>query len=315
MRIPKTTPAALKAKKNLTWVIERYKGDIHCNHAQVAEIAAAAKELGYKVHIFEGAKSVKQEHKIMEMLVRKYNNVPTVFSGCIYTANEYNALVASVPGSYLKDYSPFCSVYYPIFEKEVLNNDYRIIRAGKLWKFLSYYDTHEFPMDGLFCKPDTQNKFFLPRVFFKQVRQIFIEAVAKECEPEDIILLTSAKKPFKEYRMLYVDGRIPTGSQYRQNGYKCVNPADPEKDKEVFEFAKYIGDKACAVKNDPPIISNGVSFIDIAWWEGKLKLVEFSPFSCAGFYACDVPTIVRSVSESALALSAKHNPQPLSPST
>lgn len=288
----------------LTWVLLRFKGTIHKNHETIDQLVPAIKALGCKYHVVNTPETNEELDHLLDFMARAYKNRTTVFYGDIYSANQYNQRVWSIPGSHLMELSPYCSHYYRVFKDEILNNDHTFLRAEDLFDHLVTMDFPDHPAMGVFCKPDTQMKFFDPGLFPKPLRWMLGESVVHQCQPDELVMVASPKIPFKEYRMLYVDGMVPTGSSYRQNGKRNVNPADPEKDGEVYEFAKYIGDKARDYQLDhpdePPMVNRGVSFIDVCWYGGKLKLVEFSPFPSAGFYACDVPTIVKYVSESAL---------------
>lgn len=91
---------------------------------------------------------------------------------------------------------------------------------------------------------------------------------------------------YKEWRLVVIDNRIITGSQYRENGRLSIDSFVP--DRVSIEFALRIVRKE--LKDFLPAYT-----LDICESEQGLKVLELGCFNSAGFYHCDMDKIVTAI--------------------
>jgi len=83
------------------------------------------------------------------------------------------------------------------------------------------------------------------------------------------------------------EGKVITGSQYKRNGQLDVKAGYPEGAAEVTE-------EACRKWYPHPVF-----VMDIGLVGDQYRIVECGSVNCAGYYDCDMGTIIRAMSEAA----------------
>jgi hypothetical protein len=194
--------------------------------------------------------------------------------------------VATYPGAFCDIRNFYATKYYPIFGDAAINWDAKFIPAALLPRAIR---EGLIPPNGLFFRSDSGNKLFPARVVYPSRSKEFLSDIDHSCMPSDIIMFCSPKHIDREWRILIVDGKAITGSQYHINEQLVVSPNVPE---DVYQYVEAL--LLLDIHVDFP---HKVFFMDIGESEGKYGIVEISAFGCAGLYDCDVSKVVKSVSE------------------
>jgi hypothetical protein len=99
----------------------------------------------------------------------------------------------------------------------------------------------------------------------------------------DLVVMSPLKKIFAEYRFFVVDGKVITGSMYKQGSrIYYSNIIDPS----LSSFAQSIVDIW---------VPNRAFALDIADTPIGYKVIEINSFNSAGFYACDMGKFVNAI--------------------
>jgi glutathione synthase/RimK-type ligase-like ATP-grasp enzyme len=109
---------------------------------------------------------------------------------------------------------------------------------------------------------------------------------------DTLIMMSSTKKILAEYRMFIVDGKIVSGSVYKQGtmGISHLNKLNAvlSPDESVISITQRMIDKWQPAE---------AFVIDIAKTDDGLKVIEINNFNSSGFYSCDVYKIINSIEE------------------
>lgn len=111
---------------------------------------------------------------------------------------------------------------------------------------------------------------------------------------DDLVLMSPIKTIYAEYRFYVVNGRVITGSLYREGSrvvYREVLPKDP-----AWTFA---------VAMTAPIsldswLPNKAFALDVALTPDGYRIVETGALNSVGFYACDMGKFVAAINELSL---------------
>lgn len=88
--------------------------------------------------------------------------------------------------------------------------------------------------------------------------------------------------------MIVANRKVITSSQYKQDGFPYIKE---NKDEKAVGFAEEVANLGW--------VPEPIFVMDIALTNGKYRLLEIGPVNCAGFYKCDVKTIVKVMTEMA----------------
>jgi hypothetical protein len=143
----------------------------------------------------------------------------------------------------------------------------------------------------VFIKPNTDTKEFAGTVIEAEKMQWWIANMMKsgyleESFLDNEVLFSKPKTIGCEWRIVVVDGKIAAHSVYRQ--YGIVKP-EIWLPKETEEFIK----NSITVYKPLPVYVLDVCQID----DGSFKVIEMNTFNSAGWYACDVNTVMTSVTD------------------
>lgn len=163
-----------------------------------------------------------------------------------------------------------------------LNHDMKILKPTEVSDFVKDQGWEFF-----FVKPDTDAKEFPGMICDQAKYPFFIEGiVANMWDKHDFnVAVSSLKELGIEWRIPVVDGKIVDYSIYRQ--WQKVMPS-----REIYQEVLDFTEKAISLHN--PALAY---FIDVAQVGKELKVVEYTGFNSAGFYACDVNNIVDAINK------------------
>src|SRR5262249_40857848 len=106
-------------------------------------------------------------------------------------------------------------------------------------------------------------------------------------DPATLIVVARAKKLTREWRLIVANGKVITGSQYRDADEHQETPGYPE---EVLAFAT-------TVLNSVSWRPAPMFIMDICDSEDGLRLLELNSFGCSGHYLADLRIIVEIASD------------------
>jgi hypothetical protein len=152
----------------------------------------------------------------------------------------------------------------------------------------------KYEWDRFHLRPVTDSKSFAGTVFdwdeFQEWRDKIILMGEEEnslttLSLNDLIVMSPLKKILAEYRFYVVDGKVVTGSLYKQ-GSRVIYKSDV--DESVYAFAQEMVDIWAP---------NRAFALDIADTEEGYKVIEINSINSAGFYACDMGKFVAAIND------------------
>ncbi len=154
---------------------------------------------------------------------------------------------------------------------------------------VSRFDEIDIPMDEFFIRPCEDTKSFSGEVMniadFKdwQSKVVGINEDLAPLKPETMVMVSSVKEIYQEFRFFVVDTRIITGSRYKV-GDQVHYTSDIDQD--VTWFAEMLANHWQPTR---------AYVMDIARTPDGLKLIEINNINSAGFYDCDIGKIVEAI--------------------
>ena len=218
-----------------------------------------------------------------------------IFYGTLDYARQLQQETLWVPGTYCNFNNLNCNVYYSYWGKYLLNSDYKMLPFMELKRQCNsiYYDFGR-EYNKIFMRPNSGSKVFTGQVVDKDE----FDNVFKEFEEyyntilDNMIVVVSCYRPIEiEWRFVVTDRKVITGSQYIKWDNVDV--------KEGYDDgAKKLADKIASEKWQP----ERTYTLDICKTHNSENyyLLEANSFSCAGLYKCDMQTVVKEVSKTAL---------------
>lgn len=210
--------------------------------------------------------------------------------GDIDFVRQVSSKAPFVPGAWCNFRNMKCSIYNAYFGEHLLNKQYIMMPAGELSRRWEELVTMFSPWasvvgnKGLFIRPDSGAKPFTGYVIppgHKHEIELLIQAIG----PEMMVSVSPEKSITTEWRFVVCDKMVVTGCQYLPTESQTISPSS-------FRLAQKI-----ASQDWQPDICYTV---DIAESDGNIYLLEINSFSCAGFYSCDMRSIVRDASRAAI---------------
>jgi hypothetical protein len=141
----------------------------------------------------------------------------------------------------------------------------------------------------VFVKPNTDTKEFAGTVVTAEKLREWVDGMMKSGYLEQSfldndVLISQPKEIGCEWRIVVVDGKIAAHSVYRQ--YGIVKP-EIWLPKEAEEFIE----SCISVYNPFPVYVLDVCQVA----DGSYRVIEMNTFNSAGWYACDVPSVMSSI--------------------
>jgi hypothetical protein len=258
-------------------------------HENLKEMVKEIKQQGMRVEIasYLATTSDKTYLNLFD------ENDCVIYYGSLNFANQVKREAKWIPGVYYNKKAFNCSSYYPELAQVV-----PVINA---WKYvmLPYADLlrqEKFLFETLgedgcvFVRPDSGAKPFTGQLVKREEWKRDVNYMSfYGTQPADICVVSAPRNIEAEWRFVVIEGRVITGSQYKLDDKVNVECDYPP---EALELA----DKAAANYSPDPVWCVDVCRTRL----GNYYLLEIGCFSCAGLYACNLPTVVREVSAAAL---------------
>jgi len=212
-----------------------------------------------------------------------------VFFGTLQLASIVRRKAKWIPGVYYNVESYNCDHYYPHFGDLLLNCDYIMLPFGELIRRKEFLYEHLGEDRSIFLRPNRGDKIFTGSLIHKEHFEKDVSCFGyNQINPHELIIAARPINLAKEWRFICVEGKIITGSAYKENN---IVGSEYGYSEEAFDLAT----KATGMYN-PDI----VWVIDIGLTKGgRYAIVEVGCFSCAGLYKCNREVIVREVSQAA----------------
>lgn len=210
-------------------------------------------------------------------------NGPTVAIGSYSFTNKSLTLGWS-PGSWTNDNYDY-RVWSEKWKGYILNEPAMVCDFGDV----------PFSETDFFLRPCADDKIFTGCVYnwneFSEWRQKVLNLIRDtttiDLHIDTKVVVAEPKHIVSEYRFVVVDGKVITGSMYKDRGvgiYKEVQQSETE----LLEFVEKI------VSIWTP---SDVFVVDIALHDGKYYVLEMGNFNSAGMYHCDIQKIVVAIED------------------
>lgn len=135
--------------------------------------------------------------------------------------------------------------------------------------------------DNIFIRPVHDTKIMAARVIEQCNFRFEVEAFFSFYgDPEFEVLLAEAQEIIAEYRLFIVNGKVIAQSLYKVRGNFCTNKFVPT---EIINKAQELCSKW---------VPAHAFVMDFAETSEGFKVLEVNNINCAGFYECDIPSIV-----------------------
>jgi len=231
----------------------------------------------------------------------KYDQYPddacVIFYGSLNLGAQLYKQKQWVPGVWcnLKNFE--CTTYYAHFGKHLLNDLYWMMPRSELNRrkdeFFEMFD------GKFFARPSTGFKSFTGQVFTHDHFERDWEWADDFALAEDIVVVSSPKEIFNEFRFVCADKKIVSGTRYKLNGDAEPLPLD-QCDKATVEYATEFAQRVASEEWEPePIYTIDVGELDNSCGR-TMRLMEINSFSCSGLYNCDPEPIVKAARELAI---------------
>lgn len=195
-----------------------------------------------------------------------------------------------IPGAYGNLAHMECTYYYPRLGQFLLNNRYTMLPYGEMLRQKDFLIQTHGVRNCLFVRPSSGFKLFAGQVISGDTYERDVEQLGfYDVEPEKIVCVSEPRNIALEWRLVVVNGKVVTGSQYKEYDALECKPGMPD---EVLRYGNEIA------KVWQPDTCWTLDVCQLA--NGELKLLEIGSFSGAGLYDCDLEIVVDKVSEAAL---------------
>lgn len=193
---------------------------------------------------------------------------------------------AWIPGPYWTEENYHCSTYFDYFTDLILAQDHLWVEYGDLKKQREYLMEELGQADTLFIRPDSPNKAFTGQLIYGEEFDNTVDRLAcPEVTSDTLVVVSPPRNILAEWRFVIADKKVIAGSQYREEGQRCIRRQWPE---EVWKFAEQAADYDW----EP----DRVYCMDICQTSTGYWVLEINSVSTSGFYACDLAPIVEEVS-------------------
>lgn len=180
-------------------------------------------------------------------------------------------------------FTPVC--YTKHWGEMMLNYDAFVVKLRDVCEIRDEELNHMSMDSKFFIRPNDDLKLFSSGVVtLALLNEMMENATEDTSEPVNLnteIYLSSVKNIDREWRLIMVDGKFISGSQYLPN----MSPVVPH---EVIELAE----TAASIWTPAPVF-----VMDIAADGRRLKIIECNCFNGSGFYESDLDLIIRTVSK------------------
>lgn len=201
-------------------------------------------------------------------------SIPTMSFGSYALANQ---LVENgyIPGGYINSNFDIRLQMQKWGSENFLNGNCDFFKIGEVE--LPYWDK-------IFIRPVRDTKQLIAKVIERDDFFYALHNFGKSVDdPELEILVSEAVEILSEYRLFIVNSKVVAQSLYKVRGQFCTNPVVPDI---IIEKAEEL----CKLWTPAPAF-----VMDFAETDDGFSVLEINNINCAGFYACDIPSIVDSL--------------------
>lgn len=213
-----------------------------------------------------------------------------IFYGSLGLAKQIRRKANWIPGVYYDPPKYDCVTYYAELGKYLVNGNYMMMPFGELIRRKEYIFEHISSDRAVFIRPNRGDKIFTGKVVYKEHYEKDIEIFnISQFDKNELVVVAEPRNLAFEWRFVVVEGKVITGSQYRENDRVANDPNYPPE-------ALKLAEEVASVYHPEPVF-----VVDICLTKsGQYCVMEVGCFSCAGLYACDRLAIIKAVSKIAL---------------
>jgi hypothetical protein len=212
-----------------------------------------------------------------------------IFYGSLQMANEVKRKAKWIPGLYCNLPAYECSFYYPYFGYRLLNEKYIMLPFGELNRRKDFLLDTLGVDHSLFIRPNSGFKLFTGQVVTRATWEKDLKLLGfYDVDPECLVVVATPFKLAREWRFVIANGKVISGSQYRNKKNKLEKTS-------ILPLS--IWDFAQNTVNEVNYSPDKVWVLDICESNNELYVLEVGGFSTAGLYACDMKPIITEVSK------------------
>jgi hypothetical protein len=223
------------------------------------------------------------DYEITKDVPDSIEGIPDIIRGSVEFLESMDRFLFEYEESYyhLANYS--CSSYYQYFGPRLLNHDcifmpWGLLRINKELIFKLFKD-----VEKLFIRPNSGRKIFtgttLSKKWWDKELDIIKGLPYTYIKDTDMVVISSAKKILKEYRLLMHKNELISYSIYEGDSHPGDNII-------INFFAKTID-----------YFPDWLYTMDLAWTEDSVKVIELNSFYSSGLYDMDYEKVVNKISE------------------
>jgi hypothetical protein len=210
-----------------------------------------------------------------------------VFSGTYPLMRHIQLHHQWVPGGWCTAERFDCAIYYPFFQKYLLNSPYAILTLDEALAQAEGLFARFAREDQVFIRPCGVQKTFTGRCVDQEG---FVGALESARYAQGAVLVASPRSITQEWRVVVAHGRAVATSRYRSAGHLDIERGCPP------EVGAYVE----ALLADVPYRPDPIFMMDVCASGSGLYLLELNSFSCSGLYKCDQGAVVKEVKQLAL---------------
>jgi hypothetical protein len=195
-----------------------------------------------------------------------------------------------------------CSYYYPRLSKYLLNRECMFLPFGQLADASDYIFRKFGSANGtkIFMRPDSGFKQFTGQVYDLQYWENFLRLSNIALQPEDLVVISSPKEIFKEYRCI-----IGPANDDRDREQKVITLCQTHNCGKLDEQVIHSFYERTDIYKFVNKVLDDVCFEPDPFWVmdvcrdafGELKVLEVNSMACSGYYKCDMGLIVKAVAD------------------
>lgn len=256
------------------------------NPDRISELAYAVQETGRVATIL----SLKETYALTEVVDQESR--PIIFRGSLNLSCLLKQVRPNWSGSIHSRSDYLCSRYYPAWGGNLVQNEHFFISYGELLRrWDSTFDL--LSVDGkLFIRPDSGEKEFNGAVVHRKNKDVFVSDCSfRGVKNQELCVISPPVEIEQEFRLTVANGRVLTGSLYREFGTVMHLPLESYPDsiqRDIVEFAETRLKELTFPK---------IHCLDIAVVGGKYMVLEVGCFCCCGVYGSDLKKIAQGISE------------------
>lgn len=192
-------------------------------------------------------------------------------------------------GDHVNDFYD-CNVWVPKLKSFYLNSeDYQFLDLDEIQKRFFHQSSDDIT---LFIRPIKGNKVFSGDIFWKdKLEKEIVHLRTLGREPEDIICLYSSSKIHQledEYRMIVVNNKCISSSQYMRNGNLHVDSKTP---KYVNDFTHKVIELSDFLKYE--VMDYVLDVVKLS--DGQMKIVEINSIETSGYYDANLKKVYTAI--------------------